>query len=349
MTTVAASTRRIGPPRLGALVRSEILRARSRRSLFWLGLLSVLGVLAMAAIMWFTTAHVTQAELDRASADFMAEQQGYYEQCLADPGIPESQKEGACWKPNEQDAAGNALWYLHRRPVDQSTLQGMVGLTGGISLLVALLLAATTGGADWGARTMGLVLSWEPRRSRVFLVRLVVAALVALLLQAVLLLLTVVAGALIAGAHDLAPDAAAALGSSFEPVDLGAVQEFALRWLPLTALAAAGSFAVAMLARSTGWAIGASIGFVAVVESVLGALWPWVSQFLVQTNVGAWLSGGVNVMVDRAAAQTSGFVPEGQTAGFVHISEVRGLTTLAVVALTVVVLSWIAFRRRDVK
>ena len=57
---------------------------------------------------------------------------------------------------------------------------------GGIGVLVSVMLAATAGGADWGARTMGLLLSWEPRRTRVFLVRLGVLLVIALAVEAML-------------------------------------------------------------------------------------------------------------------------------------------------------------------
>ena len=159
-------------PGIGALLRSEVLRARSRRSLRWLTLLALLGVVGIAAIMWFTSARVTSEDLAIAAEQFRAEQQQAYEMCLADPNIPEAERPNLCWKPTEQDALANAIWTLPKRPFDRTGLEGLVSFAGGIGLLVAVMLAATSGGADWGARTMGLLLSWEPRRTRVFLVRL---------------------------------------------------------------------------------------------------------------------------------------------------------------------------------
>jgi len=202
---------------------------------------------------------------------------------------------------------------------------------------------------------MGLVLSWEPRRTRVFLVRLLVVVVLALLVQGLLLLIALGLGSLIAEAHDLDATAAAQLGEGLTPADLGDATELALRWLPLAALAAAGSFAVAMLTRSTGWAIGASIGFVAVVESVVQGVWAWGSQWLVQTNIAAWLSGGITWTVDRNAAQQgyNAFGPgEGETfvpPGSIVISDTRGLATLAALVVIAGLLSWITFRSRDVE
>lgn len=341
-------------PGFGALVRSEVLRARSRRSLRWLSLLALLSVVGIAAIMWFTSARVTGDDLAAAAEQFRAEQQQAYEACLADPNIPAAERSTFCWKPTEQDALANAIWTLPRRPFDRTGLEGLVGVAGGIGLFVAVMLAATAGGADWGARTMGLLLSWEPRRTRVFLVRLIVVLGLAVAVQAALVALAVGLGSAIAGAHDLVLPAGTTV-PGYEPVDLGDAAELALRWLPLAALAGAGSYAVAMLTRSTGWAIGALIGFVAVVESIIQGLWPWGSQWLLQTNAAAWLSGGLNKLVDRAAAERSGGYadfsqgPDPLPAGYIVISDARGLATLAVIVVAALLLSGISLRQRDVE
>lgn len=351
-TTSTTTSTPIGTPapRLSALLRSEVLRARSRRSLLWLPVLALLAVIGVAAILWFDTARVSQAQLDAAIQQSLAEQQMYYEECMTDPDIPEQDRSTACWLPSEEEVAADAVYYLDRQPFDQDRLLGLLSMAGGLGLLVCLLLAATTGGADWGARTMGLLLSWEPRRNRVFLVRLVVIVVIAVTVEALLVLAALGLGAAIDGAHGVGTDPALAANDWSISANFAEAQEIALRWLPLAGLAAAGSFAVAMLTRSTGWAIGASIGFVAIVESVLGGVWPWISQWLVQTNIIAWLSDGMEKMVDPAAAERGGFYQDGAAgAGFVFISGGRALTTLAAIALLAALVGWIAFLRRDVE
>jgi hypothetical protein len=174
---------------------------------------------------------------------------------------------------------------------------------------------------------------------------------VALAVEAAMVLLAVALGSVIAGAHDLDLPPGTTL-ANYQAVDLGEAVELALRWLPLAALGAAGSFAVAMLTRSTGWAIGALIGFVAVVESILQGLWPWGSQWLLQTNAAAWLTGGVTKLVDRAAAERSGGYAElgdGLPPGYIIISDNRGLATLATIVAVACLVSWITLRQRDVE
>ncbi len=336
-------------PALGGLVRSEFLRARSRRSLRWLVALSLLAVVGVAAIMWVTTARVTGADLDASAQRFLVEQTQFYEDCLNDPNIPEDQKAMACWKPTEADARSNAMWMLPKRAFDRSGFEGLVGLAGGIGVLVVAMLGATSGGADWGARTMGLLLSWEPRRTRVFLVRLGVLLVIALAVQAILALLAVALGSVIAQAHPLEVPAGSIPG--YDPASVSAAAESAARWVPLAGLAAAGSYALAMLTRSTGWAIAAAIGFVVVVESLIRGLWAWGSQWLIQTNATAWLTGGLDVLVDPAAAQpTAGFLPEGSASpGYIRIDDTRGIATLVTLVAIGCLISWWSLRSRDVE
>ena len=336
-------------PALGGLVRSEFLRARSRRSLRWLVALSLLAVVGVAAIMWFTTARVTATDLDTAAQRFLAEQTQFYEDCINDPNIPEDQKAMACWKPTEEEARSNAMWLLPKRAFDRSGFEGLVGLAGGIGVLVVAMLGATSGGADWGARTMGLLLSWEPRRTRVFLVRLGVLLVIALAVQAILALLAVALGSVIAQAHPLDLPAGALAG--YEPASVSVAAESAARWVPLAALAAAGSYALAMLTRSTGWAIAAAIGFVVVVESLIRGLWPWGSQWLIQTNAAAWLNGGLDLLIDPAAAQRTGvYLSDGVASpGYIRIEDSRGLATLVVLVVIGCVISWWTLRSRDVE
>lgn len=336
-------------PALGALFRSELLRARSRRSVRWLVGLAVAGVLVVAGILWATTSSASLGDLDAAAERFLAEQREYYEMCIADPQIPEAEKEMACWIPSEEEARANAFWMLEDRPFVHDDLTGLLSFAGGLGTLVALLIAASAGGADWGARTMGLLLSWEPRRLRLFTVRLVITTVTGAAAVAVVAAVALAAAAAVAASHGLDP-ALSLTDSSIRPVDWGDARELALRWLPVGGLAAAGSFAVAMAARSTGWAIGAMIGLVTVVESVIQGLWAWGSQWLVQTNILAWLQGGMEWVVDRAAMESRGVYLEpgmGQP-GTIWLSDTRALATLAAMVVVALLISVVMLTRRDV-
>ena len=133
------------PPRLTSLFRAELERARSRRSLPWLTVVAVVAVVGVATLMWFNTAHVTASDMAAASVSYVAEQQQYHDQCMADPSIPEAERVFACGQPASADDLGNAIWYLPHAPFSQSDLEGLLTFGGGVGMLVCLMLAATTG------------------------------------------------------------------------------------------------------------------------------------------------------------------------------------------------------------
>lgn len=361
MTGVTSTATMTGPtgataPTLRGLLRSEWRRAMSRRGTRWLVGLALLAIAVVAGVVWATSAPATQADLDAAAQRFLAEQQVFYEQCMSDPGIPAAEKEMACWLPTEEDARANAFWMLDRAPFTEESMVALLSFAGGLATLVCVLLAASAGGADWGARTMGLLLSWEPRRLRVLVARLGVTVVVALVVAGLVVGLALAAAALVAGSRGVdlgaAPESAA-----YRAADLAAGRELALRWVPIGVLAAVGSYGVAMAARSTGWAIGGSIGFVVVVESIVQGTWAWGSQWLVQTNLVAWMQGGMPWVVDRRAYEVGtgpGAFTQGGAgdpalqAGQIWLSQERALATLAAMGLAALVVAAVLLVRRDV-
>ncbi len=350
-STATGTNQVIRAPRLSGLVASEVLRARSRRSLRWMVLIGVLAILGVSALLFANSAPLSQGDLERSAAQYLAAAEGYYQECLNDDSIPDEHREQACWKPSSEDAAQSALWNLGKQPFLASDLEGLMYFAGGISVLIALMVAASAGGADWGARTMGLLLSWEPRRVRVFLVRLGVVAVFGLVITTVLVGLALGLGSMIAQAHGVVGEVQGLSELGVAEAEAGPAIEIGLRWLPLGVLAAAGGYALAMATRSTGWAIGAAIGFVSIVESVIGLVWPWASQWLIQTNVAAWLTGGMYWVIDR----TPGPAPMGESLtgeyvepGTIWISDIRGLLTLTVGCAALLVVSALLLRSRDV-
>lgn len=347
-TTTTTTTSAAGPaaaaPRLSDLLASEWLRARSRRSLRWLTVLGLLVVAGIATILLLTTARTSQADIDQAVQRFMVEQQMYYEQCLNDPSLPVGERDQFCFMPSEADARSSAYWMLDRQPFAQEGMVGFLGFAGGAGAVICLMLGATAGGADWGARTMGLLLSWEPRRLRVFVVRLSVVAVVALVVQAVLVGMALGLGSAIAGQHGLNPGLHG-IDAMVVPVDLQVSARLALRWLVVGGLAGAAAFGVAMAARSTGWAIGASAGFLIVAESLVQALWPWGSQWLVQTNAIAWLNGGIQWTVSRGSQDSQFEMVQGTT---IWLSQGRAVATLGAMVLIVLAVAGLMLRIRDV-
>ena len=122
---------------------------------------------------------------------------------------------------------------------------------------------------------------------------------------------------------------------------------YELRLLSSVVLAAGGGYGLAMLARSTGFALGVAAAYLWFVES-LAQIWAWGSQWLVQTNVGVVLAGtpvdwivGQRLLTDVEPGAT------GYEADFVTITPARAPLTLLTVVVAVNLLALVLYRRRD--
>ncbi len=338
----------VSAPSWRRLLRAEIRRATSRRSVWWLSGLTVLALLAISVLIFVNTGPATQADIDQAAASFMTEQQQYYDECMSDPNIPEEERAGMCWKPSPEDAAANAIWRVNPAPFTSQDLESLIMIAGGLACVVALMVGASAGGADWGARTMGLLLSWEPRRLRVFLARLGVLLVLALGLTAIVLGIAWAVASLIASVHGLDPAVQLPPDSYIARADPADGLEIAKRWLPLGVLAAAGGYGVAMAARSTGWAIGATVALLAIVGPILGVVWKWGGQWMVHTNISAWLENGMNwILNDREAYGMDGELTT-DTSAVVFITAGRAMGVLVVTVVLLLGIAATLLARRDV-
>jgi len=151
-------------------------------------------------------------------------------------------------------------------------------------LVFSLLAGASLVGAEYKAGTLTNLLTWEPRRLRVFASKLAAAALVAAGLFVVLeLLLALVVAGLVS-----------ARGTGWENVDddfLRGVTGYLARGALVTGGLAMVGASIAALGRNTTAALGALLGYLIVVESIVRGLRPgWDGWYLVE-NVFIALDG----------------------------------------------------------
>jgi hypothetical protein len=150
------------------LFRSEFLRARSRRILPMMLIGGVLLIVVAMVIAGANSQKPTAAEM--AAAQAFSQKQ--FNQCMRGqyggqlpPGYDTLQELCA------DETAPHTDTGLQFR--DAALL---LEHTSTFVVLLGVALAASLGGADWSAGTMTTLLTWEPRRIRVLLVRALVVA-----------------------------------------------------------------------------------------------------------------------------------------------------------------------------
>jgi len=208
------------------------------------------------------------------------------------------------------------------QPLRAADLPDIVRGTAFIAILIGLVIGASAVGASWQAGTITTILSWEPRRIRVALVRAAVVALGTLVLVAALL------GIFVA----LFFFATSVRGVSSTPPGWGSdVAGVVARG---AALAAAGSIiggAIAMIGRNTAAALGAVFVYLVVFEGILRGLRPGLGRFLLGDNIAA-------VMSPRGLEIEDSILTPG-----------RAAVVVATYALGLLAVATASFRLRDVQ
>jgi ABC-2 type transport system permease protein len=200
------------------------------------------------------------------------------------------------------------------------------GVSAPITIL-GIALAASFMGAEWSAGTMTTLLTWEPRRSRVFFAKLVAAAIFtfvsAMLLQAVLGL------ALLPSA--LAHGSSAGANAHW----LWSTTATAARAATVAVLGAAIGLGVAMLARNTTAAVLGAFFYLFVLENLIQGLKPQYAGWLFSENAGIFIVG------PKAADSTGNGVIVGH-------SSLQALLVMCAYAAVVTAVAVTAFLKRDV-
>jgi hypothetical protein len=200
-------------------------------------------------------------------------------------------------------------------------LEGVLKGVSGALAVIGWALGASLVGAEFASRSMTTLLTWEPRRGRVFAAKLgAVVAATSLLAVGVLALV----------ALSMWP-ALAFHGAPLGPNDptFTSLAATIARGVALTAMASGIGFAIATIGRNTAAALGAGFAYVIVLENILGtSLEDW----------RRWLLLG-NVIVFITGENNGGDVPGRSVAG-------AGLF-LAAVAVVLLAAAAGTFRTRD--
>jgi len=152
------------------LLRSEFLRARSRRLVPMVIIGGLVGIVIGMGIVAITATKPSAAEIAQAQASF-DKQVARCERDIAASQIPVDELPSGATDP---EAYCERTWSPQFDAVLLRDLDTILQGTATFVILLAVLLGASLGGADWTSNTMQTLLTWEPRRVRVFLVRALV-------------------------------------------------------------------------------------------------------------------------------------------------------------------------------
>jgi ABC-2 type transport system permease protein len=242
------------------LIGSEFLRARSRRVVPMMIVGSVFGVLVGVVIGAAVSppAPTTEA-IERADRRYERE----LERCLdgrslplEETGYPDYETLCADFIRADQYAPGGLRF---------ADLGSLLDGTASLVVMLGALLGGTLGGGDWVAGTMTTLLTWEPRRSRVYAARSVAIAgtVFAISLLAQIWLCLAIAGAVaVKGTFALTPDGF-----------LGDVAVSIIRISIVATLFSLIGLGFATVGRSSVAAVGAFLGYLVVFEGFSSA---WV-------------------------------------------------------------------------
>jgi hypothetical protein len=205
--------------------------------------------------------------------------------------------------------------------VEQHTADSFLVMISSLLFIGALIGGASLVGSEWQTGSLVLFLTWEPRRTRVLLAKVLAAAVLAGVVAFVLQAL-----------FGLALLPAAAVKGSIDGMTahwFSHLLEAMLRIAAIAAMSAALGASLAMIGRRTALALGIVFLYLAIGESLLGVWQPSLRPWLLGPNLAIFLTGQSEVAVQFARPTTA-----------------AGLTMLAYTVVAAL-LAAVAFRRRD--
>ncbi|OLT45958.1 hypothetical protein [Cellulosimicrobium sp. CUA-896] len=203
--------------------------------------------------------------------------------------------------------------------------------------LFAVLVGVSFLTAEISTGALGLWLTFEPRRQRVYWSKALAATLG--VLPVVVLAYVVMAGGAY-GAYALN----GRLGD-FSPATWGELAAIGGRVAVAAALVAATGAALGALLKHAAAALGLAVGWFVVVESVVAAWAPEAQRWLVRTNLAAWTEGGTTYWVNECTTDATGTLCESVEHA---VSQAQGGLLLLGLAAVLSLLAVLVFRRRDV-
>jgi len=254
---------------VNTLFRVELRRFTSRRAVRGVAAAMVLLVVVGASLAFAFSNRNIEGATARGRVRATAE----YQRCLTE-GAHDGDR---CEEPD--------LASIHVDPrVHLSALGEVLTNLSANLIVVGLALGATFIGAEWHHRTMTVSLTWEPRRFRVGIAK--IAACAAVVFAGAILVQVLLSAALIP---------AAVFRGTTEGTSaawFGHVVGVSIRGAMIAGFAASLGAALALVARSTAFAIGLSFLWLAVIEGILRGVRPGWGPWLIGNNAAGFVDPG---------------------------------------------------------
>lgn len=330
---------------MSRLLRVELDRFASR-TLIRLGVVGVLVICCLGVVnAWQSASPPTEAE--RAQAQVYYEQaledwEADGEQWVADCKEGEAAEKEASDNPDAVDYACDSMEpklenWLGSPPSFEVDTASLLMSMSALFVLAPLLLAGSFVSAEFSTGSIGNWLTFAPRRTRVYLSKVLAAGLATIPVAAV--------------------GVAIVLGGSwafyryFDTLDGGPANELsspvhvALRIVALAPVIAVVGAALGFLVRHTAAVLGVMLGWLVLVEVILVGQVQQLQPWALITNVTAWVEGSTEYYVTQCSVDAAG-----QSCQSVEhvVSQTQGGIYLGVLAVVVAGIALLVFRRRDV-
>lgn len=272
-----------------ALIGVEIRRGLARRSTRGLLAVALLGIVIIGVAIFLSSesSFDSSGGLARAEADHNKAIAG----CVASNGFGgEVRRPGlslieACEQvvPSVGQMVRDDRFHLTDLWAAEDGGDSILQVTVLFLAIGALMGGATFIGGEWRWGTITTLLTWEPRRARVFLAK-----------AATVFLLTFVIGIILQGLVGLSVFPAAIWRGTMAGADAEwwrAVSGAVLRASGLAAGAALLGYAVASIGRNTAAALGMAFAYVSIFEALVRGLKPGWQRWLIGENGAVFLTG----------------------------------------------------------
>jgi ABC-2 type transport system permease protein len=307
---------------VSALLRVEFRRILARRIVRFAGALTLFGILLAGLVLFLRSHREDPAGIAALRAQVETQYQNELAACsrgefgISPSDVPPGLAlEQFCRQIVQPPPLPDPAFHLTQYRVVAENMSA-------IFIFILVALGASLAGAEWHAGVVTTQLTWEPRRSRLLgakTVATIVFAFVAFLAAEVVLGLVLAPSAIFRGTT-----------SGADGVWLRGVAGMLLRAGAVAAMAAGIGHAIASLARNTAVAVGAVLGYAAILDPLLRALRPTWEPWLLIGNAIRLITANPLAFEGRSR------------------STMGAALLIATYTAAFVVASLMVFRRRDV-